>query len=490
MRRRSTIISLPGLVILAILLTGLGLTLWRQGGLAFSPGALSGKGLSNVRLGGFNSHAEFERQCAQCHQPLTSLQAELCLACHTPIDDQISKAGSLHGSLENVMQCADCHSDHQGRDFDLRLGNLQDFDHSVVAFSLIWHQVDYSLAPMDCLACHTSDDQFTVSTQSCTTCHASYDAGFMTVHLVDFGDGCTGCHDGLDSMARINHDNTNFQLDGSHIETVCVACHAQGQFNDLPGDCVNCHSEPAAHMGTFGLDCATCHDSLSWKPAHLEGKPFEHHSQTNFSLVQHIQDYSAAVISCESCHPNSVHEFDPSSCSECHALDDRDFIVQHQSQLGENCIECHDGVDRMRHFDHQDFFPLEGSHAEIDCQACHVEQIYQGTPVECKDCHPEPEIHAGFFGFKCEYCHDSSSWYPAQLISHQFPIDHGDQGQVECEVCHIYTFSEYSCYECHEHQAEEVQDEHKDLNIPADQLAACTECHADGLEHEEKFDDQ
>ena len=28
MRRRSTIISLPGLVILAILLTGLGLTLW------------------------------------------------------------------------------------------------------------------------------------------------------------------------------------------------------------------------------------------------------------------------------------------------------------------------------------------------------------------------------------------------------------------------------------------------------------------------------
>ena len=41
MRRRSTILSLLGLVILVLLLTGLGLTIWRQGGLTFSPGNLS-----------------------------------------------------------------------------------------------------------------------------------------------------------------------------------------------------------------------------------------------------------------------------------------------------------------------------------------------------------------------------------------------------------------------------------------------------------------
>jgi hypothetical protein len=490
MRRRSTILSLPGLIILAMLITGLGLTLWRQGGLAFSPGALSGKDLTNTKLGGFNSHAEFERQCAQCHQPLSRSQGELCIACHTSIGDQIANEGTLHGSLENVMQCLECHSDHQGRDFDLRLGNLHDFDHSVLTFSLIWHQVDYSLAPMDCLACHASDDQFSTSTLSCATCHASHDAEFMTVHLADFGEGCTGCHDGLDTMARFNHDNTNFQLDGSHVETTCVACHIQGQFESLPGDCVNCHSEPFVHIGVFGLDCAACHDSLSWKPALLEEQSFDHNFMTEFSLVQHAQDYSGAPISCGSCHPNSVHEFKPNYCSECHALDDEDFIVQHQSQLGENCLECHDGIDRMRNFDHQDIFPLEGSHGEIDCQACHVDQVYRDIPAECKDCHPEPEVHAGYFGLKCEYCHDTTSWYPAQLVNHQFPIDHGDQGEVACEVCHVSTFSEYSCYGCHEHEADEMVDKHKELTLSADQLAACTKCHADGLVHESSANDE
>jgi hypothetical protein len=471
-------------------MTGLGLTFWRQGGLAFSPGSLSEKGPSGEQLGGFNSHAEFENQCAQCHQPLSSLQAELCVACHSTIDDQMTDEGSLHGGLENVMQCADCHPDHQGREFDLRLGNLNDFDHSVLTFSLIWHQVDYSLAPMDCLACHISDDQFSVSTISCINCHTGHDTEFISDHQADFGEGCTACHDGVDTMARFNHDKTNFRLDGSHFETACVACHIEGHFADLPGECVNCHSEPAVHIRTFGIECADCHDTLSWSPALFEGKSFEHDSQTNFSLMQHSHDFSSDPISCGSCHLSSIYEFETRACNECHALNDSDFILQHQSQLGKNCLTCHDGVDRMRNFDHQDFFPLEGSHAEIDCQACHEEQIYQGTPTECRVCHPEPEIHAGFFGLKCEYCHSTTTWYPAQLVSHQFPINHGDQGEVDCEVCHVATYSGYSCYGCHEHEINEIVDKHEDLNISAGQLATCIECHVDGLVHETNSHDE
>jgi hypothetical protein len=91
---------------------------------------------------------------------------------------------------------------------------------------------------------------------------------------------------------------------------------------------------------------------------------------------------------------------------------------------------------------------------------------------------------------KCEYCHDTTSWYPAQLVNHQFPIDHGDQGEVACEVCHVSTFSEYSCYGCHEHEADEMVDKHKELTLSADQLAACTECHAVGLVHESSANDE
>ena len=255
MRRRSTILSLPGLVILVLLLTGLGLTLWRQGGLAFSPGKLSANNRLEIQLGGFSSHAEFEMQCALCHQPITRFQAELCVVCHGSVEDQIVMENGLHGTMLNVQQCADCHSDHQGRDFDLRLGHLDQFDHSMLAFSLIWHQVDYSMEPLVCLDCHVADDEFSVSAESCAVCHAGYDFNFMTAHLQDFGTDCINCHDGRDSMTGFDHSESEFPLFDSHLEISCVGCHTQGQFEDLPSECVSCHTEPTVHQGTFTLDC-------------------------------------------------------------------------------------------------------------------------------------------------------------------------------------------------------------------------------------------
>jgi hypothetical protein len=484
MRRRSTLLTLPGLAILVILIASLGLTLWRKGGLAFSPGDLSSQTLNDKQIAGFKSHAEFEGQCSLCHQPFSSIQAELCTACHVSVGEQITMEDSLHGMLDNVMRCAECHSDHQGREFDLRLGNLMDFNHSQVKFSLIWHQVDYSMASIDCLDCHITDDRFSVSTLSCSNCHAGHDSQFAATHLADFGDDCVACHDGLDSMARFDHASVGFQLVGYHLEIECVDCHLEGRFQDLPGDCISCHAEPPEHFGIFGHDCADCHNSNSWKPALFEEKPFDHNRDTRFSLVLHAQDYSGELINCASCHVDGIDEFQPASCSDCHALGDQAFITQHQAQIGGNCLECHDGADRMWDFDHQNVFKLDGRHVELDCLNCHVDQRFQNTPAECKDCHPEPEIHAGFFGDKCEYCHSTISWYPALLVNHQFPIDHGDEGQQECQVCHVATYSEYSCYECHEHPIDEIQDKHEELYLSTIQLADCTECHLDGQVHE------
>ena len=484
MRRRSTLLTLPGVLILAVLLTALGLTLWRQGGLAFSPGSLSSQSKSESKKSGFQSHAEFEGQCSLCHQPLTSIQADLCTACHVSVGEQITMENSLHGILDNAKRCADCHSDHQGRDFDLRLGNLDDFNHSLVDFSLIWHQVDYSMGPIDCLDCHISDGQLSVSISSCSGCHADNDLDFITTHKADFGGECIACHDGLDSMARYDHSVSEFQLEGSHIEVDCVGCHLEGQFPDLPGECAACHAEPAVHLGVFSVECADCHNEKSWKPALFADQLFDHNIDTSFSLVMHAQDYSKEAITCASCHSNGVKEFQAASCSDCHTSGDQDFITQHEARLGGNCLECHDGVDRMRDFDHQIVFQLDGGHAELECLSCHVNQQFQNTPAECKDCHPEPEIHAGFFGDSCEYCHSTLSWYPALLVNHQFPMDHGDEGQQECQVCHVTTYSKFTCFECHEHQFGEIQEKHEEVNLSTIQLNDCTECHIDGLVHE------
>lgn len=484
MRRRSTLLTLPGVLILAVLLTTLGLTLWRQGGLAFSPGDLSSQGDDGKRIDGYQSHADFEGQCSYCHQPLNSTQADLCTACHISVGEQITMKISLHGALENARQCADCHSDHAGRDFDLRLGNLDEFNHSQVDFNLIWHQVDYGMAQIDCLDCHISDGRFSASMHSCLDCHSNHDRDFAAAHQADFGGDCVTCHDGLDSMARFEHATSSFQLEGSHSEIDCVDCHLDGQFQGLPTECVACHAEPSAHLGVFGVECVECHNAGAWKPALFAGQPFNHLTDAMFSLALHTQNFSGERITCASCHVDGSDEFQQSSCFDCHTQSDLEFMTQHQAQFGANCLECHDGIDRMQNFDHQEFFILDGRHAEIECLNCHVDQRFQNTPAECKDCHPEPEIHAGFFGDKCEYCHSTISWHPALLVNHQFPIDHGEEGQKECQVCHVASYSEYTCYECHTHTLDEVQDKHDELNLSANQLAVCTECHLDGQVHE------
>jgi len=486
MRRRSPIFSLPSILIFCLLLVGLGLTTWRQGGRAFSPGGLSSSGDLEISLAGFESHADFEDQCGLCHQPLTGLQADRCMECHTNIREQVTVADSLHGKLEGVMKCFECHSDHQGREYDLRLGGMEDFDHFLPAFSLIWHQLDFDEERIACTDCHVTDSQFSVLNSSCTACHSTGDEGFVIKHIVDFGEECIACHDGLDSMARFDHANSNFKLEGVHLEQPCVECHIMGQFEGLPGDCVDCHAEPGMHLGMFGLDCEACHASSAWSPAWLQGSEFNHDQVTRFSLDRHQVNFDGSSISCQSCHQESNGEFSTDTCIGCHEKENQAFIQQHQFELGNHCLACHDGVDRMRDFDHQDAFRLDGGHLGLECQACHFDQVYQGTPQECMDCHAEPEIHLGFFGLTCEYCHETSSWYPAQLTQHAFPIDHGDEGESECQTCHVVTYSDYTCYSCHEHSLEETLDKHRDLDLTKVELAQCAECHLDGQVHELK----
>lgn len=484
MRRRSTIFSFPGLVILVILLTGLGLMLWRQGGLAFSPGQLSAVATSDASSGDYASHADFEGQCSLCHQPLTSFQGELCIACHIQVGEQVLTGNSMHGSIGAVRQCAECHSDHLGRDFDLRLGHLDSFDHSGTEFLLTWHQVDYSMSPINCLNCHVADGEFSVSTKNCAACHAGSDMDFMIAHFMEFGDRCIDCHDGKDTMASFDHSQAAFPLEGSHIALRCVDCHNDAQFADLASTCSSCHGEPGLHLGQFSLTCEECHDSFAWSPAILEGRTFAHAGETNFNLVKHRQDAQGGLLNCRSCHSSIWSDINGQVCIQCHSETAPEFISDHRVQLGDDCVDCHDGVDRMMSFDHNVVFPLDGKHNQADCRACHINYVYQDTPDKCKDCHLEPQVHAGFFGLKCEYCHKADSWYPGKLHIHKFPINHGGQNEAECALCHPAVYQDYSCFECHDHQLDEIKEGHRELGLRRDELVDCFACHEDGLVHE------
>jgi hypothetical protein len=404
---RPRIISRFSIVIAALFILGLAIALWFSGGAIFNPGPVIAKSLPDVVLGGFTAHAEFENQCDLCHQPLRTEQAVLCLECHVNVAGQIETGQGAHGHLSQAQNCASCHAEHQGRDFDPVKTALDSFDHS----------------------------------------------------------------------------KTRLPLAGKHALLACSDCHTAGQYDQAQPECRACHAEPPQHTGMFDLNCAECHTAEGWKPAVWKLQPFNH-AAARFTLDQHADGFASEALLCVNCHSGTVSDiFDPRLCIECHSSPDPAFMPQHQTQFGSDCITCHDGVDRMHGFDHQALFPLEGRHAELTCETCHAEKRFRGTPALCADCHSEPDIHAGSFGLRCQYCHTSDAWQPALLRLHTFPLDHGGKGELDCQTCHGETYPQISCSLCHEHDEKVVASQHASLKLSTQQLADCLACHADGQTH-------
>ena len=103
-------------------------------------------------------------------------------------------------------------------------------------------------------------------------------------------------------------------------------------------------------------------------------------------------------------------------------------------------------------------------------------------PHLCIACHEDPKVHAGQFGLDCVRCHTLDVWVPASLTRHNFRLDHGGQGEVACETCHIGTYAKNTCYECHDHQPEDMVEVHEAEGIY--EFEVCMSCHPTGDEGE------
>jgi len=487
MRRAHTIFSPFGIGFTILVLFGLAIAYWRIGGLLFNPGKLSAQSRRDVTIQGFASHAEFEAECERCHTPLHSIQGNLCMECHTDIAREIDQQNGSHSLFTDVMQCFTCHSDHRGRDFNLTLAALEHFDHDLAKFSLRWHQVDYAAEPIECQHCHSFEDGITTPVENCLNCHGNYDSEFMAMHQQTFGRACLDCHDGQDRMLAFDHTQTDFPLIGQHSDLSCMECHQNALFADTPSQCIGCHSEPQIHAGLFSDDCATCHESESWRTAFWNGQSFDHSTQSGFSLEHHLVSYDGQSMNCQACHfavSDKMIGFAAQACSTCHQQADPVFMSDHQQQFGSECVACHDGTGRLANFDHNQFFLLDGGHINLDCESCHIDQVYRGLASDCADCHTEPQIHTGLFGLQCQNCHSTQAWVPASLTSHSFPLDHGKQGLVTCETCHPNSYVQYTCYGCHDHQPEKIEREHLEEGISGTELPDCARCHPNGLEND------
>ncbi len=405
--------------------------------------------------------------------------------------DEISTTTGLHAKILDVRNCFNCHPDHRGKDFSPALAGAEKFDHSKTRFVLIRHQIDYSATPLTCEKCHPAIQRsvFAFDDTACTNCHAEKDKKFMTDHVQSYGTNCLTCHEGSDHFAQFSHETSKFPLTGTHATIACEKCHLdanhQAHFTDLSTNCTGCHTEPLIHQGNFvGQTCDTCHTTTTWAPAQIDGKPFDHFSQTGFSLAKHTQGYDKSNLTCLNCHGTDIHSDTAGRCVDCHQKADPDFMTKHIAQFGAECSKCHDGVDRYKNFNHNLFFVLDGAHVGLDCTKCHgadvATAVYRGLGQSCITCHQEPDIHKGFFGLACQNCHTTTAWRPAMLKFHDFPLNHGGAEQA-CATCHPNTYTNYTCYSCHEHQQTKIEASHDAQNISREKLVNCYECHPTGL---------
>ncbi len=434
-----------GMISTLIVLAFVGMTALARGGVLFSPGALNAeKGKS---LGGVTSHAELEGECSACHTAPWSSEtmADRCMACHTNIAQERNDPASLHGIIaqrDPALFCAACHTEHKGEMAPLTVQLPSAFPHDTLGFSLLGHQQRDDGQMFQCADCH-GDSLTTFEQQTCIACHEQREGPFMAQHGQDFGTDCLACHDGVDQFgAAFSHNALAFPLEGKHIEVECTACHENvrtaADFQSAPQKCADCHAQDDVHEGRFG-ECGVCHTPVAWEPAIFD------HNLADFPLEgKHVD------VECEACHTGETYQGTPQDCFSCHKQDDA-----HDGSFGTACESCHTPAGwTPATFDHNlSAFPLEGAHQQVDCDACHIDGKFKGTPQDCYSCHKQDDEHNGRFGTQCEACHNATSWEDVTFDHDRsgFPLT-GAHINVRCENCHVnnqFAGTPTDCVACH-----------------------------------------
>jgi len=188
-------------------------------------------------LGG---HKDVEVACNDCHvEPIFDVELKTsCDSCHLDDDPHEGTLGT---------QCESCHTEV----------NWQDpvfFDHDLTRFPL--HGVHEE---QECDSCHATQ-AFASEERGCVSCHGEDDP-----HKGNFQDRCDACHNPVAwNIWTFDHDvQTDFPLDGAHVDVACDACHRSSleKIKSIDGSCRHCHRPDDIHDGEFGPDCGRCHTS-------------------------------------------------------------------------------------------------------------------------------------------------------------------------------------------------------------------------------------
>ena len=456
--------------------------------------------------------------CTKCHDLGRGVAQLKCLECHSEIRERVTQRRGMHAAWVNANEtskdCARCHSEHNGADFQLVHWepSREAMDHSKTGFALIGKH-----AGVACEKCHKPENipaaarsgilvkdlkrTYLGLSRECISCH-------QDEHRGQLGKDCARCHtvQTWKPASLFSHAKTKYPLTGAHGKTACAKCHVS--LTDIKPyvkytglaftKCSACHADP--HKGSFPASCESCHNTSNWRQiAQLQG--FDH-SKTKYPLLG-----KHATVGCTDCHTHGDFKTPVpfAKCTDCHK-------DAHKGQFrgradGGECTACHtvEGF-KPSTFTVKDHaatkYPLEGRHAPVACDKCHVPQgpkgadtLFKITRTECKDCHAD--IHKGQFAGaphqnRCESCHNLQGFKPARfaLARHKetrFPLT-GAHVAVLCADCHKavpagsttpvkYRFDDRSCTGCHMDPHNGQFRERMALKRQDGTAASCEACH-------------
>ncbi|MBL8346539.1 MAG: cytochrome C [Rubrivivax sp.] len=274
-------------------------------------------------------------------------------------------------------------------------------------------------------------------------------------------DECAQCHVRFDRAAQ---------------DRLCMSCHKDvgqdvreriglhGRMRPLPGQGQACRS------------CHTDHRGRNARIVNLDKATFDH-AGTDWALRGKHADLAkmpqTAKAGCVSCHQSGrKYREAPQECNACHRKDD-----VHKGGLGPKCADCH-GEQTWKDvkFDHGTTrFGLTGKHANARCDSCHRDGKYKDTARACLACHRDDDrrSHKGQLGERCESCHDTRAWRPANFnhdTATRFVL-RGKHRSAKCADCHGGPAGTGSATSA--------------LNIGRDKPgSACIDCHRKDDKHE------
>jgi Cytochrome c3 len=432
--------------------------------------------LSPGDLSNLHAHLEGMSNCTQCHVLGNKVANEKCLLCHTEIQSRINLQKGYHSSVDvKGKECFSCHSEHNGKNFQLIRFDTTKFDHNLTGY-----QLSVPHAKKKCIDCHDlkhiSDQKIKAKKMTwlgvntdCLNCHADY-------HQKTLSDVCTYCHnqETFTKAPKFDHDKAKFQLAGKHKSVDCIKCHkvemtGGNKFQEFRGvqfaNCTNCHKDP--HQNKFGQNCKQCHNEESFKIV-KGGNKFDH-NKTNYKLEEkHL------TVDCKACHKTKLTDpLKHTYCTDCHTdYHNKQFL---KNGVSPDCTQCHTvkGFTLFSYTSEQHNlgnFPLAGSHTAIPCFECHKKQekwSFKSIGINCKDCHAD--IHKNIIAEKfypeenCKICHNANRWQ-------EITFDHS-KTEFALTGAHI----KQGCRDCHFKQDTKGDVLQKFYGLSAN----CISCHKD-----------